>query len=152
MVPHCIEENDRSASRGFTLLDHGREGLENFVTIPGGKLTTYRFMAEKVADLVCERLGIKKPCLMRTEPLPSTEAGKWTEPGLGPRNWIKAKDPENPILCECEMVSKNSVDRIVEDSKAQGDSLDLRTIGLRSRVGKGPCQGTFCGKSVGLHD
>lgn len=143
-----VEEDDRSASRGFTLLDHALDGVENFVTIPGGKLTTYRFMAEKTADLVCERLGINKPCLTRTEPLPSTEAGKWTEPGLGPRDWIKAKDPENPILCECEMVPKSSVDRIVQSTKARGDRLDLRAIGLRSRVGKGSCQGTFCGKRV----
>ena len=146
-----VEEDDRSASRGFTLLDHARDGLDNFVTIPGGKLTTYRFMAEKTADLVCERLNIHKPCLTRTEPLPSTEAGKWTEPGLGPRDWIKAKDPENPILCECEMVPKSTVERVVQTTKAQGDRLDLKAIGLRSRVGKGSCQGTFCGKRVMAH-
>jgi glycerol-3-phosphate dehydrogenase len=143
-----VEENDRSASRGFALLDHARQGLENFVTIPGGKLTTYRFMAEKAADLVCERLGLRQPCRTRTEPLPSSEAGRWTEPGLGPRDWIKEKNPKNPILCECEMVPKSSIDRIVEVSRAQGDQLDLRAIGLRSRVGKGSCQGTFCGKRV----
>lgn len=142
------EENDRSASRGFTLLDHAQEGLENFVTIPGGKLTTYRFMAEKTADLVCKRLGVRQPCRTRTEPLPSTEAGRWTEPGLGPRDWIKEKTPKNPILCECEMVPKSTIDRIIQVSKAQGDRLDLRAIGLRSRVGKGSCQGTFCGKRV----
>ena len=146
-----IEEDDRSASRGFTLLDHARDGLDNLITIPGGKLTTYRFMAEKTADLVCERLGISRPCLTRTEPLPSTEAGKWTEPGLGPRDWISAKNPENPILCECEMVPKSSVDRIVQFTKAGGDRLDLKAIGLRSRVGKGACQGTFCGKRVMAH-
>jgi len=39
--------DDRSVSRGFTLLDHSRDGLENFATIPSGKLTTFRFMADK---------------------------------------------------------------------------------------------------------
>ncbi len=72
------ENNDRSISRGFTLLDHIQDGLENFATIPGGKLTTYRFMAEKTADLICKRMGITDPCLTRTEPLPSTPAGMWT--------------------------------------------------------------------------
>ena len=37
--------DDRSSSRGFTLLDHEQDGLNNFITITGGKLTTYRLMA-----------------------------------------------------------------------------------------------------------
>ncbi|MCF8082357.1 MAG: anaerobic glycerol-3-phosphate dehydrogenase subunit A [Deltaproteobacteria bacterium] len=146
-----VEENDRSATRGFTLLDHAEEGLENFVTIPGGKLTTYRFMAEKTADLVCERLGIPRPCLTRTEPLPSTEAGRWSEPGLGPRDWIRDKNPENPILCECEMVPQSIIRRVIESITAQHERPDLQAIGLRSRMGKGSCQGTFCGKRVLAH-
>jgi len=38
--------DDRNVSRGFALLDHSEEDLENFITISGGKLTTYRTMAE----------------------------------------------------------------------------------------------------------
>ncbi|MDH3797088.1 MAG: FAD-dependent oxidoreductase, partial [Desulfobacterales bacterium] len=60
--------DDRSVSRSFALMDHTEDGLENFVSISGGKLTTYRLMAEKTADLVCDHLGISKPCLTRTEP------------------------------------------------------------------------------------
>jgi len=76
--------DDHSVSRRFLLMDHEESGLENFATIPGGKLTTYRFMAEKTADLVCQRLGVSSPCRTRTEPLPFTKAGRWTEPGAGP--------------------------------------------------------------------
>ncbi|MEJ2286290.1 MAG: FAD-dependent oxidoreductase [Desulfobacterales bacterium] len=59
--------DDRSVSRSFALIDHSEEGLENFTTISGGKLTTYRLMAEKTVDLVCRRLGNCSPCLTRTE-------------------------------------------------------------------------------------
>ena len=142
------EDNDRSVSRGFTLLDHIQDGLENFSTISGGKLTTYRFMAEKAADLVCDRMGITNPCLTRTEPLPSTPAGMWTEPGLGPRLWIKGEGPENQPLCECEILPKSIIDSVIRSIQEQGDKPDLRAIGLRSRMGKGSCQGTFCGKRV----
>jgi glycerol-3-phosphate dehydrogenase len=143
--------DDRSVSRGFALLDHDREGLENFATITGGKLTTYRFMAEKAGDLVCSRLGVSRPCVTRTEPLPSSETSKWTEPGLAPKEWIKKNEPADLILCECEMVPKSVVDGIIKSIHEQGDRADLRAIGLRSRIGKGTCQGAFCGVRITAH-
>ncbi|OGR16298.1 MAG: glycerol-3-phosphate dehydrogenase, anaerobic, A subunit, partial [Desulfobacterales bacterium GWB2_56_26] len=48
--------DDREATRGFALIDHTSQGLTNFCTITGGKLTTFRLMAEKAADLVAARL------------------------------------------------------------------------------------------------
>jgi glycerol-3-phosphate dehydrogenase len=51
----------RESSRTFTVIDHSREhGLDGMVTITGGKLTTFRLMAEKTADLVCKKMGIEK--------------------------------------------------------------------------------------------
>ena len=50
--------NDRAISRGFALIDHGkRDGIENLITITGGKLMTYRLMSEKTSDLICEKIG-----------------------------------------------------------------------------------------------
>lgn len=138
----------RAVSRGFALLDHVDEGLENFVTISGGKLTTYRYMAEKTADLVCRKMDIKAACKTRTEPLPSTQSGRWTEPGLAPRIWMKHHDPGDLLLCECEMVPKSVVDAIVDGILEQNGQPDLNAVGLRSRIGKGPCQGTFCGPRI----
>jgi glycerol-3-phosphate dehydrogenase len=140
--------DDRGVSRGFALLDHSEDGLENFVTITGGKLTTYRLMAEKTADLVCRRLGVPNPCLTRTQPLPSTQPARWTEPGLAPKLWLKHHDPEDLLLCECEMVPKSAVDTIIDSIHEQKGRPDLKAIALRSRIGKGACQGTFCGVRV----
>jgi glycerol-3-phosphate dehydrogenase len=51
----------RESSRSFEVIDHSQEhGLEGIVTITGGKLTTFRLMAEKTANLVCEKLGVDK--------------------------------------------------------------------------------------------
>jgi len=45
-----------------------------FVSIAGGKLTTYRKMAERAVDLVCRQLGIRaKPCTTGDETLPGGE-------------------------------------------------------------------------------
>jgi glycerol-3-phosphate dehydrogenase len=140
--------DDRSVSRGFALIDHAEDGIENFTTISGGKLTTYRLMAEKTVDLVCSKMRISAPCLTQTEPLPESQPAQWTEPGLAPRVWLKHHDPEDILLCECEMVPKNVVDAIVNSIRDQNGQPDLRAIALRSRIGKGACQGMFCGVRV----
>ena len=140
--------DDRDVSRSFALIDHTEDGIENFTSITGGKLTTYRLMAEKTADLICLRLGISAPCLTRTEPLPETQPGRWTQPGLAPKLWIEQHDPDDILLCECEMVPKSAVDSIVESIRKQNGQPDLKAIALRSRIGKGACQGTFCGVRV----
>lgn len=57
-----IKTDRRGISRGFVRLDHADDGVENLVSIVGGKLTTYRRMAESIADLVCDRLGVTTRC------------------------------------------------------------------------------------------
>ncbi len=141
----------RSLSRGFALIDHERDGIENFATITGGKFTTYRLMAEKAADLVCRRLGVTAPCLTRTQPLPSSAECRWTETGRGPQEWIEKHTPGDVLLCECEMVPEGAVDTVVSALLKRGDRPDLVSIGLRSRIGKGPCQGTFCSMKIAGH-
>lgn len=141
----------RSLSRGFAVIDHEAEGLSNFITVTGGKLTTFRLMAEKAADLVCNRLKVKVPCRTKTVPLASSEAHQWTEPGLAPRMWLRQDYPKEPLLCECEMVPAGVVDQIIDHVRTRGETLDLSSIGLRSRVGKGCCQGAFCGFRLAAH-
>lgn len=135
---------DRSVSRGFVLLDHIEEGLDNFTTITGGKLTSYRLMAEHASDLVCKKMSVDVPCSTRTEPLPSTIGGKWTEPGLAPKEWMNAHGPDDILLCECEMVPKSAVKAIIDNMREHRENPDLNAVSLRSRLGKGSCQGSFC--------
>jgi glycerol-3-phosphate dehydrogenase len=62
----------RSLARTFKCFDHKEtHGIDNFVTITGGKATTLRMMAEKTADVVCAKLGISAPCTTRETPLQS---------------------------------------------------------------------------------
>jgi glycerol-3-phosphate dehydrogenase len=50
-------------SRDFTVIDHAsRDSTEGLLTVVGGKLTTFRLMAEKTADAACGRLGVKAAC------------------------------------------------------------------------------------------
>jgi glycerol-3-phosphate dehydrogenase len=115
------------------------------VTITGGKLTTYRLMAEKTADLICSRIGVSRPCLTRTSPLPAADSTRWTQPGFTPKLWFNRLDPDDLLVCECEMVPTSVVEDIIASLKTQNIRPDLKGIGLRSRIGKGACQGIMCG-------
>jgi len=151
LVGSAVSGDARSVSRGFALFDHEADGLDNFATITGGKLTTCRLMAERAADLVCRRLGVTKPCLTAVTPLPIAPECAWTEPGYAPHAWMRAGPLEDPLLCECEMVSASAVDAIFAALRSGGDTPTLAEIGLRSRVGKGACQGGFCSVRTAAH-
>lgn len=59
--------DNRKATRTFDVLEHGeRDGVEGFVSIVGGKLTTFRLMAEKTSDAVCRTLNVKAECKTAT--------------------------------------------------------------------------------------
>jgi len=66
---------DRAASRALTrahtVVDHARDGVEGFVSVVGGKLTTYRLMAEDAADLACRKLGWRPPAGRPPSPCPA---------------------------------------------------------------------------------
>jgi glycerol-3-phosphate dehydrogenase len=153
LVGNAVTGDDRNVSRGFALFDHAEEdpSVDNFISITGGKLTTFRLMAEKTVDLVCRRLGTCTPCRTRTEPLPNTVDARWTEPGLAPNMWVHQKDPEDMLLCECEMVPQSVVTAITKSLQGQSADVSLQAVGLRSRIGKGPCQGTFCSQRVAAY-
>ena len=46
---------------------------------------------------------------------------------------------------------ESAVDEIVADIGGQNGRPSLKAIGLRSRIGKGPCQGSFCSVRVTAH-
>ena len=141
----------RSVTRGYALIEHKEEGIDNFISITSGKLTTYRLMAEKTSDLVCKKLGVTKPCKTKTEPLPVTHEGRWADPASAPKSWIVNNNSEDILLCECEMVSKSVVGNIISAIKKQDAIPTVKDVGMRSRVGKGPCQGAFCGIRVAAY-
>jgi len=144
LIQPSADSSDRAVTRGYSLMDHSSR-LTNFCTITGGKLTTYRLMAEKASDLVAKRLSNTFGCKTRELPMSDGEACRWTEPGASPKFWFQANNPDDSILCECEMVPQSAIDEIVKCAPGTGGEMTLEAIALRSRVGKGPCQGSFCG-------
>lgn len=54
---HAETEDPTATARGFAVLGHEPAGL---TTVVGGKLTTYRLMAEAVGDRVADALGVHR--------------------------------------------------------------------------------------------
>jgi glycerol-3-phosphate dehydrogenase len=130
----------REVSRSHALLDHReRDGVEGFVTITGGKTTTFRLMAEATVDAVCAQLGAERPCRTHEEPLPGSEDGRFYE--LGSR--LRAREPvpeSEQIICECEMITR----RRLEEAMKRRRTANLDDLRRTLRLGMGPCQGGFC--------
>ena len=135
----------RDVTRAYTLLDHSRrDGVEGFITITGGKWTTYRQMAEVVVDRVCEKLDTQRPCRTAEEALPDIQHEPRTRDGhywLGSRlSQVEKEKKYGDLVCECELVTVEDIKR----SFAQWDAKTLDDVRRDTRLGMGPCQGGFC--------
>ncbi len=159
LVASDDDPSGRTVSRGIVLLDHAtRDGMEGFITITGGKLMTYRLMAEWATDLICKKIGNDGKCRTAEIPLPgSTESREEVDrktrnkPIAQRRSSIARHGAlatridgtdsiKNSLVCECEEVSIGEVEYALENLSVN-NLVDLRR---RTRVGMGTCQGELC--------
>ena len=156
--PGTGTDDPTDITRDYFLLDHDvRDDLPGMTSIVGGKLTTYRMMAESITDHVCEKLDHEAECDTAETPLPGSEdfsvlrdymeefgirspIGRRSAQRLGSRadDVLSSVDP-NPVVCECEGVTRAEV----RDGIEQAGS-DLNAVRLRTRASMGNCQGGFC--------
>jgi glycerol-3-phosphate dehydrogenase len=128
--------NDRAISRGFVLIDHGkRDGINNLITITGGKLMTYRLMAERTSDLICEKMGRELPCSTHLKPLPGA-----SRPASLKERLKQFSAEQGETLCDCELIPRKEIDEVLGREKLK----DFQDILHRTRLAKGTCQGGFC--------
>jgi glycerol-3-phosphate dehydrogenase len=161
----AVVARGREISRGFALLDHEtRDGVGGFVSIVGGKLTIYRLMAAAACDCVSKKLGVDAECTTDKTPLraaidrkthlrtihllPQPVAEK-IECRLGPEaarviEAIEARPELAELVCECELVTRGELEYVLGDSTPV-PTYTIADVGRRTRLGFGPCQGTFCG-------
>ncbi|MGS0685478.1 FAD-dependent oxidoreductase [Nakamurella sp. GG22] len=68
-LPYVPDKAESSVPRSHVLHDHTATGLPGLITVVGGKLTTYRQLAEDAVDDAFKRLGRKAPaCPTRNRP------------------------------------------------------------------------------------
>ena len=156
--PGTGTDDPTDITRDYFLLDHDdRDDLPGLTTVVGGKLTTYRLMAEDVADHVCDRLGIDADCETAERQLPGSENPNALETYMnqfGLRSPVSrrsvqrlgSRSPDvldtegpNPVVCECEAVTRAELQDAIEQAGS-----DLNAVRLRTRASMGNCQGGFC--------
>ncbi len=106
----------RSLSRDYKIYNSG-----GIVTVAGGKLTTYRLIAEKVSDTVMGLLGERGECGTRSL-LPDI-----------------LKAPSGQLLCNCEQAASRLIPM---------DFLKPVDAWKFNRIGFGACQGMRCAKNT----
>ncbi|MGA2925737.1 MAG: anaerobic glycerol-3-phosphate dehydrogenase subunit GlpA, partial [Solirubrobacteraceae bacterium] len=134
------DSQTRDVTRAHALLDHAaRDGVSGFFTITGGKLTTYRLMAQDTVDAVCRQLDEQRPCTTATERLPGSTDGAYYEVG----DRLAAREQQmldDQLVCECELIPRRRLEETIR-TRATTSLDDIRRI---LRLGMGPCQGGFC--------
>lgn len=163
LVAAAGDSTGRALSRGIVLIDHAqRDGLEGMCTITGGKLITYRLMAEQAADLASKKLGIGGPCETAVRPLPGSERvermadvrtdaqrqfhfsmrRRQVQDRLGTlaEGVPLATAADRALVCECEEVTAGEVKNAFRELHTQ----TLDDLRRRTRMGMGPCQGMLC--------
>ena len=157
LVASDDDPTGRKTSRGIVLLDHEtRDGIPGFISITGGKLTSYRLMGEMATDLICEKLGRKVRCRTAELALPGSEKDLMEgskglmiaeKAAIGRQGTMTSKmdfEHKSEVLCECEHVTRAEIAYAVKNLDVH-NMMDLRR---RTRVGMGTCQGSFCMKKV----
>jgi glycerol-3-phosphate dehydrogenase len=149
-------DEGRDISRTFKLIDHYQEGVVNMVSIIGGKLTTYRLMAEKVSDLVMEKLGNRGKCRTASQEIggecsdhefdliSDLQAGRMAAKyGAACRDiagecsrTLRGRE----MLCSCEQVLRGEAVYFAQTE----DVLSIADILRRTRAGMGYCQAGMC--------
>jgi len=173
LVASDDDPTGRSISRGIVCLDHAkRDGLEGFITITGGKLMTYRLMAEWATDMACEKLGLDKDghrCTTATTPLPGSERPDRDTDSDRPHRMhtielsteqrasedrhgtmaaeIETGPVDDALVCECEQVSVGEIEFAMNRLNVH----NLVNLRRRTRLGMGTCQGQLCAcRAAGL--
>ena len=130
----------RDVTRAHSVLDHSkRDGVDGFLTITGGKLCTFRLMAQDVVDAVCTKLGVTRASRTADEALPDSQEHRFYK--LGSRLAEREQTLlDEQLICECELVRRDRLE--AETARRPAPSLDDLRRALR--LGMGPCQGGFC--------
>ena len=137
------QEDTRTASRDFLLINHGEtDGVKGLYSIVGGKLTTYRLMAERTVNAIGHEMGNKTLC--RTGGKPLLFPVEYSFRDLGSRLARvfpkKTSSKMGEIYCECELVLREDILREIQNLSHPS----LKELQERTRAGMGPCQGGFC--------
>lgn len=136
----------RGASRTFQVIDHACDGVDGLISVAGGKLTTFRLMAERTSDAVMEKLGRAARCRTadeEIEPFDDAPSSDFDLEAMRYRHGTSAAalSPFSTVPgCGCEAVTRGEM----EHYASSPDVSDIGDLMRRTRAGMGYCQAGLC--------
>jgi glycerol-3-phosphate dehydrogenase len=110
-LPYAPDKKESDVPRTHVLHEHGGD-LAGLITVVGGKLTTYRQLAEDAVDDAFKRLGRKAPrCVTRSLPFP----GALADPAPLRANLVAAGVPERTADRLLKLYGRRAVDVVAVD-------------------------------------
>jgi glycerol-3-phosphate dehydrogenase len=160
---YAYGKTEDALSREHAIYDHAQDGAPGFMTMVGGKLATFRIMAEEATDAIARKVGrAVRDCRTHVEALPGGEASASPvelarehevlpfaasrlvyRHGAEAAEVLKLCDDEPALraqVCPCEGVLGAELVYALRREMATG-LCDLRR---RCRLAMGPCQGARC--------
>lgn len=137
-------------SREHAIIDHAVDGAAGLLSVTGGKLASYRQLAEEVSDQIAKKLGNTVACTTHEQLLPGAPklggSNKFVSTSLADsrleyRHGEIAKEIKpGEEVCFCEPVTKAEIVYCLKTEKA------CRLTGLKSRthLALGACAGAHC--------
>ena len=136
----------RKATRTFQVIDHAADGVDGLISVAGGKLTTFRLMAEKASDAVMGKLGRTAPCRTAHEEIAPFDDRPSDLFDLEAMRYRRGRAEELSMepACGCEAVSRGEL----EMRASSPDVADMGDLMRRTRAGMGYCQAGLCAMSM----
>lgn len=151
-------------SREHLFFDHTQDGAPGLWSVIGGKLASYRILAQEAADRVVATLGERRPaCATHLQKLPGGEDHDLTvqsltrqgvlEPATAQRllyrqgsrapavlERIQQNPSEAALVCPCEPLTEAELRHVIQHEHVR----TLVDASRRCRLGMGACQGARC--------
>jgi glycerol-3-phosphate dehydrogenase len=160
---HAYGPYEDDLSREHLFFDHAQDGAAGMLSVIGGKLASYRILAQEGVDRVVAALGERRPpCSTHLVRLPGGEdhdltVAKLVAQGLdaaaasrllyrqGSRapavlERIQQRPCEAALVCPCEPLTEAELRHVIQTEHVR----TLDDCARRCRLAVGPCQGARC--------
>ncbi|HKO98945.1 MAG TPA: glycerol-3-phosphate dehydrogenase [Pyrinomonadaceae bacterium] len=132
-LPFAEDKDEQSITRRHFIRQHPK--VENLFSIVGGKLTTYRSLAEEAADLIFDRLGRNSPkCNTDTLPLTGDAESDFETFRVRFNNDRRLSSLSAEHLLRTYGVAAESVVKLVDEDSRLVEVIDPETGAIAAEV------------------
>jgi glycerol-3-phosphate dehydrogenase len=132
-LPFVNEKDEQKITRKHFIRGHPH--IDNLFSIVGGKLTTYRSLAEEAVDLVLQELGRSSPkCFTDREPLPGAAVPDFEAFRTDFNGRYGLSEAASDRLSRIYGTRASAVVELISDDPSLGEVFDLETGAIAAEL------------------